>query len=161
MHDTPQALGRLLKPSSFSPFLPFLLWLSLLLSSRKALNADQQRGSKIAVLLKSDEMTSRIITIGKCSEHGSLVATLITSNNFLRSSRVLTLLSSSSSCLSDTRSIAPRGRPDAPLLRGFPEKNSRKILYVLMCARVKRARGDTVGRERAVRGRCPTAQVLR
>ena len=146
MHDTPQALGRLLKPSSFSPFLPFLLWLSLLLSSRKALNADQQRGSKIAVLLKSDEMTSRIITIGKCSEHGSLVATLITSNNFLRSSRV-TLLSSSFSCFSDTRSIAPRGRSDA-LLRGFPEKNSRKILYVLMCARIKRARGDTVGRER-------------
>lgn len=43
--------------------------------------------------------------------------------------------------------------------RRFPEKNSRKILYVLMCARIKRARGDTDGRKETRGVGCPGSEI--
>jgi len=91
-----------------------------------------ERRSKIARRtigpLQSDEMTSGVITIGKCSDHGSLLATLITSNN----SRALPPPPSLPSL-----AIVARTR-DSPGISGRILGKS----CASLCARIKRARGN-------------------
>lgn len=98
-------------------------------------------------------MTSRVITIGKCSEHGSLAATPITSNNSPATSSTFSFcfFSSSSSSLPlpslfllflSVFARPLRGRA----LRGFPEEFSENLIrpYVPEIERTReRERGDT------------------